>query len=154
MTGASSTGDNEEDTGDDTDDSGNNSNNTQTSSVAVTEEDLNDKWWLDKNDFRVQKKFDGLKTLRSRQKYDAFLDKKKKADPDYVKPEEQVQDLNAEYLNFLDGDSTPFLVSAGGAGVGKTWGFKKLCECLNLRKFDPEVDKPIVTGKQIGRAHV
>lgn len=117
-------------------------NNTQTSSVAVTEEDLNDKWWLDKNDFRTQKKFNGLKTLRDRQKYDEFLDKKKRADPDYVEPLQQRQDLNAEYLNFLDSDASPFLVSCGGAGVGKTWGFKKLAELLNLRKFDPEVDKP------------
>lgn len=101
-----------------------------------------DQGWRDSSDHRVQKAFNGLRTLSDRQRYDAFLDQQKRQDENYVPPVEQIQDLNAEYLDFLDGDASSFLISAGGAGVGKTWGFKKLCELLNLQKFDPENMKP------------
>ena len=101
-----------------------------------------DEGWKDPNDPRIKKEFNNFVTLTDRQKYDTFLDYQKRQDPDYVKPVEQIQNLNAEYLDFLDGDASSFLISAGGAGVGKTWGFKKLCELLNLQKFDGESMKP------------
>lgn len=100
-----------------------------------------DQGWRDSSDYRVQEKFNKLRTLSDRQRYDAFLDQQKRQDENYVPPVEQIQDLNAEYLDFLDGDASSFLISAGGAGVGKTWGFKKLCELLNLQEFDPETMK-------------
>lgn len=101
-----------------------------------------DQGWRDASDHRVQKEFNGLRTLSDRQRYDAFLDQQKRQDENYVPPIEQIQDLNADYLDFLDGDASSFLISAGGAGVGKTWGFKKLCELLDLQKFDPKTMSP------------
>jgi hypothetical protein len=101
-----------------------------------------DQGWRDPNDRRIQKIFNKLTTLSDRQKYDAFLDEQKRRDENYVPPVKQIQDLNAEYLDFLDGDASSFLISAGGAGVGKTWGFKNLCKLLDLNQFNPEVMKP------------
>lgn len=101
-----------------------------------------DEGWKDPKDSRIKKEFNNFKTLTDRQKYDTFLDYQKRQDPDYVNPVEQIQNLNAEYLDFLDGNASSFLISAGGAGVGKTWGFKKLCELLNLEKFDTKSMKP------------
>ena len=98
--------------------------------------------YLNPEDRRIKTYFHNLNSLRDRQQYDAFVDYMKRQDPNYVSSKEQLEDLNAEYLDFLDGDATSFLISAGGAGVGKTWGFKKLCELLNLREFDPETMSP------------
>lgn len=97
-----------------------------------------DEGWRDPNDKRVSSFFNGYRTLTDRQRYDEYVNNKKRQDPDYVPALEQIQDLNAEYLDFLDGDASSFLISAGGAGVGKTWGFKKLCELLNLQPFSPK----------------
>lgn len=103
--------------------------------------EITEKWYLNPNDKRVQKMFN-MDTKDGRIKYDQFLDKKKKAEPDYAKPVEVIQDLNEQYLEFLDNDKQRFMISAGGAGVGKTYGFKKIAELLNMREFDSETDKP------------
>lgn len=102
----------------------------------------NDQGWRDASDHRVQKEFNGLKTLSDRQRYDAFLDQQKRQDENYVSPIQQIQDLNADYLEFLDGNTSSFLIASGGAGIGKSWGFKKLCELLDLQKFDPKTMSP------------
>ena len=102
----------------------------------------NDQGWLDASDHRVQKEFNGLKTLSDRQRYDAFLDQQKRQDENYISPALQNQDLNACYLEFLDGNTSSFLIAAGGAGVGKTWGFKQVCELLDLQRFNPQSMKP------------
>ena len=101
-----------------------------------------DDGWKNPNDPRTKKAFNNFVSLSDRKKYDAFIDYQKRQDPNYIPPVEQIQDLNAEYLDFLEGKATSFLISAGGAGVGKTWGFKKLCELLNLQQFDSETMKP------------
>ena len=101
-----------------------------------------DDGWKNPNDPRTRKAFNNFVSLSDRKKYDAFIDYQKRQDPNYIPPVEQIQDLNAEYLDFLEGKATSFLISAGGAGVGKTWGFKKICELLNLQRFDSETMKP------------
>lgn len=100
-----------------------------------------DQGWREKNDKRVQKMFNGLNTLVDRQRYDSFLDFQKRQDPDYLAPQEVVCDLNADYLTFMETDMSPLFISAGGAGAGKTYGFKKLAEELNIKKLD-EGDDP------------
>ena len=100
-----------------------------------------DQGWREKNDKRVQKKFNGLSTLVDRQRYDSFLDFQKRQDADYLTPQEVVCDLNADYLTFMETDMSPLFISAGGAGAGKTYGFKKLAEELNVKKLD-EGDDP------------
>ena len=97
--------------------------------------------WREKNDKRVQKMFNGLNTLVDRQRYDSFLDFQKRQDADYLTPQEVVCDLNADYLTFMETDMSPLFISAGGAGAGKTYGFKKLAEELNVKKLD-EGDDP------------
>ena len=66
----------------------------------------------------------------------------KRKDPDYQPPVEVMYDLNRQYLEFLDNKEQRFMISAGGAGVGKSYGFKKIAELLNKRPFDAETDAP------------
>ena len=54
---------------------------------------ITEKWYLNKNDDRVKKKFN-LKTKEGRIKYDQFVYKMKKQEPDYKDPVEVIQDLN------------------------------------------------------------
>ena len=100
-----------------------------------------DEGWKDENDKRVQKAFNKLDTLVDRQKYDAFLDYQKRQDENYSTPKEEVQDLNAEYLTFLVTNISPLFISAGGAGVGKTFGLKKIAAAMNY-KFMTEDQNP------------
>jgi len=101
---------------------------------------VTEKWYLDKNDDRVKKMFN-LKTKDGRIKYDQFVFKEKKKEKDYMNPVEVVQDLNEQYLEFLDNDEQRFMISAGGAGVGKSYGFTKIAELLNKKPFG-EGDSP------------
>lgn len=100
---------------------------------------ITEKWYLDKNDDRVKKAFN-LKTKEGRIKYDQFVYKMKK-EKDYKNPVEVVQDLNEQYLEFLDNDEQRFMISAGGAGIGKSYGFNKMAELLNMKPFE-EGDSP------------
>lgn len=95
---------------------------------------ITEKWYLNKNDERVRKQFN-LKTKEGRIKYDQFVYKEKKKDPNYKKPTEIVQDLNEQYLEFLDNPEQRFMISAGGAGIGKSYGFNKIAELLNKKPF-------------------
>lgn len=101
---------------------------------------ITETWYLDKNDDRVKKAFN-LKTKEGRIKYDQFVYKMKKKEKDYKNPVEVVQDLNEQYLEFLDNDEQRFMISAGGAGIGKSYGFNKMAELLNMKPFE-EGDSP------------
>lgn len=101
---------------------------------------VTEKWYLDRNDDRVKKMFN-LKTKEGRIKYDQFVYKMKKKEKDYKNPVEVVQDLNEQYLEFLDNDEQRFMISAGGAGIGKSYGFNKMAELLNMKPFE-EGDSP------------
>lgn len=101
---------------------------------------ITEKWYLDKNDDRVKKMFN-LKTKEGRIKYDQFVYRMKKKEKDYKDPVEVVQDLNEQYLEFLDNDEQRFMISAGGAGIGKSYGFNKMAELLNMKPFE-EGDSP------------
>ena len=101
---------------------------------------ITEKWYLDRNDDRVKKMFN-LKTKEGRIKYDQFVYKMKKKEKGYKSPVEVVQDLNEQYLEFLDNDEQRFMISAGGAGVGKSYGFNKMAELLNMKPFE-EGDSP------------
>lgn len=101
---------------------------------------ITEKWYLDRNDDRVKKAFN-LKTKEGRIKYDHFVYKMKKKEKDYKNPVEVVQDLNEQYLEFLDNDEQRFMISAGGAGIGKSYGFNKMAELLNMKPFE-EGDSP------------
>lgn len=101
---------------------------------------ITEKWYLDRNDDRVKKMFN-LKTKEGRIKYDQFVYRMKKKEKDYKNPVEVVQDLNEQYLEFLDNDEQRFMISAGGAGIGKSYGFNKMAELLNMKPFE-EGDSP------------
>lgn len=101
---------------------------------------ITEKWYLDRNDDRVKKMFN-LKTKEGRIKYDQFVYKMKKKEKDYKNPVEVVQDLNEQYLEFLDNDEQRFMISAGGAGIGKSYGFNEMAKLLNMKPFE-EGDSP------------
>lgn len=136
---ASATGDDDEvdvaDTNEEADVDIDDDSDGGTDGVKITE-----KWYLDKNDDRVKKMFN-LKTKEGRIKYDQFVYRMKKKEKDYKDPVEVVQDLNEQYLEFLDNDEQRFMISAGGAGIGKSYGFNKMAELLNMKPFE-EGDSP------------
>lgn len=107
---------------------------------GVDSSQITEKWYLNKNDDRVKKRFN-LKTKEGRIKYDQFVYKEKKKEPNYKNPVEVVQDLNEQYLEFLDNPEQRFMISAGGAGIGKTYNFNKLADLLNMKPFG-EGDQP------------
>lgn len=99
-----------------------------------------DMGWMDSSDPRIQKEFNGLKTMKDRQLYDNFLDNQKRQRPNYVPPKRQLSRMMKGYLAFLDEDNNrPMLIAAGGAGVGKTYGLRKvLKEYKGLQAYDEE----------------
>lgn len=99
------------------------------------ENQVTEQWYLDKNDTRVKKLFN-LRTKAGRIKYDIFTDVKKRQEPNYQTPVQVVQRLNNQYLEFLENTDQRFMISAGGAGIGKTYGFKKMAEILNYQPFN------------------
>lgn len=103
--------------------------------AGFDESAVTDQWYLDKGDDRVKKLFN-LKTKAGRIKYDMFTDVKKRQEPNYQSPVEVVQGLNNRYLEFLENTSQRFMISAGGAGIGKTYGFKKMAQTLNYQPFN------------------
>lgn len=98
-------------------------------------------WYEDKNHPAIRKVF-RLDTVSGRIAYDAFVDKKKRAEPDYKPILKRLSKINVKYLGFLSGDGNGnFLVSAGGAGIGKSYGFKLVAARLNKVFYDPSLHK-------------
>lgn len=96
-------------------------------------------WYEDKNHPAIRKAF-RLDTVSGRIAYDAFVDKKKRAEPDYKPILKRLSKINVKYLGFLSGDGNGnFLVSAGGAGIGKSYGFKLVAARLNKVFYDPDL---------------
>lgn len=96
-------------------------------------------WYEDKNHPAIRKVF-RLDTVSGRIAYDAFVDKKKRAEPDYKPILKRLSKINVKYLGFLSGDGNGnFLVSAGGAGIGKSYGFKLVAARLNKVFYDPDL---------------
>lgn len=97
--------------------------------------------YLNKEDDRVKKEFNNFTTLYDRQRFDAFTDYMHLQDPMYDGPRSQLFDLNGALLNFFedrDPESVPIMISAGGAGAGKTTGMRIVADAANLEFFDPD----------------
>lgn len=101
---------------------------------VIDDDEIKEKWYLNSEDDRVKKMFN-MKTKDGRVKYDHFLDKMKRKEKDYLNPIEVVEDLNEQYVEFLDNDEQRFMISAGGAGIGKTYGFTKLAELMSKKPY-------------------
>lgn len=103
--------------------------------------DEGDDGWRYRDNEIIQKEFGRFKTLADRKRYDAFLDYMNRKDPYYRNPEQQMLGLNRLFATFLKGKA-PLMVSAGGAGAGKTTGFQKVANVLGLVPFDSTKHKP------------
>lgn len=103
--------------------------------------DEGDDGWRYRDNEIVQKEFGRFKTLADRKRYDAFLDYMNRKDPYYRPPKKQMQDLNILFSAFIDGKS-PMMVSAGGAGAGKSTGFIRVAAAKGLQEYDPSKHKP------------
>ena len=99
------------------------------------DDSITEDWYLNRNDPRVQRMFNKLIGKADRIRYDKFVYKQKLRDPNYITPDEVIHDLNAKYLEFLENDGQRFMISAGGAGIGKTFGFNGLASELNMKPF-------------------
>lgn len=102
-----------------------------------------DDGWKNPNNPIIQREFNKLQTLSSRRQYDAMVDYLKRKDPLYETPEEVMNGLNQTMFDFIDSSKgSPILISAGGAGAGKTYGFNLLADFMELRRFDPKNNQP------------
>lgn len=102
-----------------------------------------DTGWLDKKNPIVQKSFN-FDTLVGRQQYDAVKDYQMRQLEGYLNPANKIGELNQQYENFVRKDSTPFFISAGGAGAGKSYGLWAVLEDNNVPQLqegqDPDDD--------------
>lgn len=100
--------------------------------------------WRDRQNPAIKKEFNDLKTLADRKRYDSFLDYMNRKDPDYRDPQGQMNDLKILFLEFLESSSkdNPLMVSAGGAGAGKSTGFEDVANLMEMVEFDPDKHKP------------
>lgn len=97
-----------------------------------------DDGWLNKDDPRVQKQFNGFKTIKDRQQYDALKTYYEPTTPGYLNPDNKIGQLNEQYDNLIKYDTTPLFVSAGGAGAGKTYGWEVVADSNNLKQLESD----------------
>ena len=99
--------------------------------------------WLDANSERVRRIFN-TDTLAGRQKYDTFKDyyqRDPKLVPGYLNAQNKVNNLNGEMWEWAQSDSAPLFISAGGAGAGKTYGWKEIvADDLSIKELEPGDD--------------
>lgn len=99
--------------------------------------------WLDPNSSKVQRIFK-TDTLSGRQKYDTFKDyyqRDPKLVPGYLTAQNKVNNLNGQMWEWAQANDSPLFISAGGAGAGKTYGWKNIvAEDLSLPELEPGDD--------------
>lgn len=97
--------------------------------------------WLNPKDPRVQKQFDEFKTKTARQQYDALKTMYEPTTPGYLDVNDKIGQMNEEYDNFMRYNTAPLLVSAGGAGAGKTYCWGEIAKENGLKELG-EGDDP------------
>lgn len=106
-------------------------------------DDGNDTAWLDSNSDLVRKTFK-LETLAGRQKYDTFKDYYQRDPnlvPGYLTAQNKVNELNGQMWDWAQNPDSPLFISAGGAGAGKTYGWREIvAEDLSLPELKPGND--------------
>jgi hypothetical protein len=99
--------------------------------------------WLDPDSPQVQKIFK-TNTLSGRQKYDTFKDyyqRDPKLVPGYLTAQNKVNNLNGQMWQWAQSKNSPLFISAGGAGAGKTYGWRNVvAEDLSLPELEPGDD--------------
>lgn len=93
----------------------------------------NDPGWDDPTDKRIRSSFN-LDTIAGRQKYDAYRDYKRQSSELYDTPTEQLNNLKVAFDAFLNDDAGPLFISTGGAGIGKTYNFKRMCAVNHMQE--------------------
>lgn len=106
-------------------------------------EDGTDPAWLDEKSDIVKKTFK-TDTLSGRQRYDTFKDYYQRDPnlvPGYLTAQNKVNELYGQMWNWAKNPKSPLFVSAGGAGAGKTYGFREVVsEDLSLPELEPTDD--------------
>ena len=106
-------------------------------------EDGADPAWLDEKSDIVKKIFK-TETLSGRQRYDTFKDyyqRDKNLVPGYLSAQDKVNELYGQMWNWAKNPKSPLFISAGGAGAGKTYGFREVvAEDLSLPELEPGDD--------------
>lgn len=99
--------------------------------------------WLDENSALVKKTFK-LDTLSGRQKYDTFRDyyqRDPKLVPGYLTAQQKTDELNGLLWDWAQNETSPLFISAGGAGAGKTYGWREIvAPDLSLPELEPGDD--------------
>lgn len=87
--------------------------------------------WKNKNDPRVKKAFDGLKTSFQRKQYDVLLTCYAPLAPDYKTVDEKMEEMYRQYAKIIQHPTAPLLVVAGDIGIGKSYGWRMTAEKCN-----------------------
>lgn len=99
--------------------------------------------WLDEKSKAVQRIFN-LDTLSGRQKYDAFKDyyqRDRNINPGYLNAQQKCDELNGVMWDWAQNPGSPLFISAGGAGAGKTFGWREIvADDLSLPELKPGDD--------------
>lgn len=99
--------------------------------------------WLDDNSDIVKRTFK-TDTLAGRQRYDTFKDyyqRNPELVPGYLSAQEKVDNLNGDMYAWAKSAKSPIFISAGGAGAGKTFGWRSIvAPTLNLPELKPGDD--------------
>lgn len=96
-----------------------------------------DDGWKDPDNKIIRREFNDLKNASARRKYDAFVDYAKRLDPMYESPEEVMNTLARAIASFVTSKGgSPIMVSAGGAGAGKTFKFNQVADLYGMTRYD------------------
>lgn len=112
--------------------------------LAENFDDGRDDGWKDPDNKIIQKEFNQLKNASARRRYDAFVDYAKRLDPMYERPDEVMNTLARAIGNFITSKGgSPIMVSAGGAGAGKTFKFNQVAkDVYGMTRFDSSQHQP------------
>ena len=112
--------------------------------LAENFDDGRDDGWKDPDNKIIQREFNQLKNASARRRYDAFVDYAKRLDPMYERPSEVMNTLARAIGNFITSKGgSPIMVSAGGAGAGKTFKFNQVAEDVyGMTRYDPAIHQP------------
>ena len=103
-----------------------------------------DKSWLDPGSKAVDKAFN-MDSKSGRMKYDTFKDyyqRQPEFNPGYLNATAKVSALYGQIMDWIPADNSGMFISSGGAGAGKTYGFKAIAEYYNLQPFDSKTMSP------------
>jgi hypothetical protein len=96
---------------------------------------------LDKQNPEVRKRYNNFRLKSDRIRYDKDLQKYKESQEDYAGLSTEVAQLEVDLMSFFDDPDQTLLISAGGAGVGKSYSFRSAAKEAGVKRYDTSKEK-------------